>query len=113
MKVTQFTRFVTVLGFAGALGLAPAMAQTASGTMAPAPAMSTQAKTTAKLSKDMEFKTQAAAAAHCPGDTVVWSSLSKSKSFHTSDSKYFGKTKHGAYVCKGDALAAGFHQTKN
>jgi|GEM_PF-3491588 hypothetical protein len=68
---------------------------------------------TAKLAKAGEFKSEAEAAAHCPNDTVVWSSLTKSKSFHTSDSKMFGKTKHGAYVCKADAVAAGLHQAKN
>jgi len=67
----------------------------------------------AKLNKAVEFKSEAEAATHCPNDTVVWSTLSKNGSFHTSDSKLFGKTKHGAYVCKADAVAAGFHQAKN
>jgi hypothetical protein len=58
------------------------------------------------------FKTASAAAAHCPGDVVVWSTLSKSGSYHLSGSRYYGKTKHGAYVCEKDAKAAGFHQSK-
>jgi hypothetical protein len=137
MKLTQPTRFLPMLGMACALGMAPAMAQTATGTMAPVPstpstpmqsapstpmqsapsttpAVTPQAaKPVTKLSKSVEFVTVAAAAAHCPADTVVWSSLSKSHSFHLSGSHYYGKTKHGAYVCKGDALAAGFHQAKS
>jgi hypothetical protein len=71
------------------------------------------AKPAAALSKTVEFSTLAAASAHCPNSTVVWSTLSKSHSFHDSGSRYFGKTKHGAYVCKDDALAAGFHQAKS
>ena len=66
----------------------------------------------ARLPSDETFKTAAAATAHCPSDTVVWSTLSKSKSYHTASSKYYGKTKHGAYVCQKDATAAGFHAAK-
>ncbi|WP_297369556.1 hypothetical protein [Acidocella sp.] len=140
MKVSKFA---SALAFAATLAAAPAFAQSASGTMAPmqgmsSPAAAAPAATMApvqsathamsapaaaaksavksvkgKLAADQEFKTEAAAAAHCPGDQVVWSALTKSKSFHTSHSKYFGKTKHGAYVCEKDALAAGFHKAKN
>jgi len=70
-------------------------------------------KSVTPLPKTNEFKTQADATAHCPSDTVVWSTLSKGKSYHLSSSKEFGKTKHGAYVCKADADAAGFHQAQN
>jgi hypothetical protein len=66
----------------------------------------------ARLPSSEKFSTAAAAAQHCPGDTVVWSSFSKSRVFHLSGSKYFGKTKHGAYVCEKDAVAAGFHASK-
>jgi len=102
---------MAVLGFVCALGVAPlAAAQPApSGTMA-APVVKPAA---GKLPKTDEFSTTAAAAAHCPKDTVVWSALTKSKSFHLAGSRYFGKTKHGAYVCKGEALSYGFHQAKS
>jgi len=138
MKITTFTRHLPAFTFACALGFAPAaFAQTSTGgTMAPmsnmapaatapaapaatapaAPAAAAPAAPAMKptaLSKTNEFKTQAEATAHCPSDTVVWSTLSKSKSYHLSTSKEFGKTKHGAYVCKADADAAGFHQAKN
>jgi len=73
----------------------------------------TPATAPAKLPGSDEFKTPAAAAAHCPGDTVVWSTLSKSKAYHLAASRYYGKTKHGAYVCEKDANAAGFHQAKS
>jgi hypothetical protein len=54
----------------------------------------------------------AAAQASCPADKVVWSTFSRSKSFHLASSRYFGKTKHGAYLCEKAALAAGFHAAK-
>jgi hypothetical protein len=66
-----------------------------------------------KFPKAEEFSTAAAAAAHCPGDVVVWSTFTKSKAFHLAASRYYGKTKHGAYVCEKDALAAGFHAAKS
>jgi hypothetical protein len=112
MKNIPFTRFVPAFCVAFTLGLAPSAAQTTAGTMVPVqnPAATAPA---AALSKAVEFGTLAGATAHCPNSTVVWSTLSKSHSFHTSSSRYFGKTKHGAYVCKDDALAAGFHQAKS
>ncbi|MBB5373661.1 hypothetical protein [Acidocella aromatica] len=135
----KFTKHLPAFTFACALGFAPAaFAQTSTGgtmapmpnsTMAPAatvpaapaatpttpaaPAMKPATKAVTPLAKTSEFKTEAAATAHCPGDTVVWSTLSKSKSYHLSSSKLYGKTKHGAYVCKADADAAGYHQAKN
>jgi hypothetical protein len=66
----------------------------------------------AKLPTSERFSSAAAAAQHCPGDTVVWSTFSKSKVFHLSSSKYYGKTRHGAFACEKDALAAGYHASK-
>jgi hypothetical protein len=65
-----------------------------------------------KVPADEKFKTPAAAAAHCPDDTVVWSSFSSSRVYHLAASKYYGKTKHGAYVCEKDAVADGYHASK-
>ena len=121
MKIIPFPRFVPVFCVAFTLGVAPSAAQTTAGTMVPvqnpaatAPAAITPtAKPAGALSKSLEFTSLAGATAHCPNSPVVWSTLSKSHSFHTSGSRYFGKTKHGAYVCKDDALAAGFHQAKS
>jgi hypothetical protein len=66
----------------------------------------------AKLPNNQKFTSVTAAQASCPADTIVWSSFTSTKSFHTSKSKYYGKTKHGAYLCEKTALAAGFHQAK-
>ncbi len=90
---------------------APGGAMSPMSSMAPAAPVAPAAK--AMAGKLASFKTLGAATAHCPGDAVVWSTLSKSKSFHLAGSKYYGKTKHGAFVCKSEALAAGFHAAKN
>jgi hypothetical protein len=131
MKVTQICRqMLPALTFACAMGIAPlALAQTGApasspiaapaGTMAPvatpASSKTPEAKpaTAAKLAKSDEFSTVALATTHCPGDTVVWSSLSTSHSYHLASSKLYGKTKRGAYVCKADATSAGFHLAKD
>ena len=118
------------LGLLCGLGVIPAMAQTAATapgtTMAPATPSSggvtaapgtpsaqseTQGATTG-LGTSHRFATVAAATAHCPSDTIVWSSRS-SKSYHLSTSKYYGKTKHGFYACKAEADDAGFHALSN
>ena len=57
------------------------------------------------------YKTEAAAQAACKGDTVVWNAR-RSKVFHTAQSRYFGKTKGGAYVCEKAAIADGLHLSK-
>lgn len=90
------------LSIAGLLTL-PAIAQTASPTTELA---------RVKLPGNEKFSTVAAAMQHCPGDTVVWSTFSKSRVFHFSSSKYYGKTKHGAFACEKDAVAAGYHASK-
>jgi hypothetical protein len=44
----------------------------------------------------------------CSGDVMVWVNL-KSKSYHASTDPYFGRTKNGKYMCKADAVTAGYH----
>ncbi|WP_298282640.1 hypothetical protein [Acidocella sp.] len=129
----KISNFAAAFAFAATLAAAPAFAQSTSATTAPMQGMSSPAAAPAatmapamaapgtavksavmgKMMADQKFKTPALAAAHCPGDQVVWSTFTKSKVFHTSHSKYYGKTKHGAYVCEKEALAAGYHKAKN
>jgi hypothetical protein len=59
-----------------------------------------------------QFATEAQAKAHCPSDTVVWANL-KSHIYHFSDSRNYGTTKDGAYMCESDTVAAGFRAPKN
>lgn len=46
-----------------------------------------------------------------PGDPVVWVNLS-SKVYHLPGSSFYGKTKHGKYLCKSDADKAGDRAAK-
>lgn len=58
------------------------------------------------------FDTEAAAQAHCPKDEVVWLNTA-SGIYHEKGMRWFGKTKHGAYVCRREADAAGDRDTRN
>ncbi|HEV2097876.1 MAG TPA: hypothetical protein VGR45_03000 [Stellaceae bacterium] len=101
-----------------AISLAVLVAAAAPVRAQPAPAhAAATAQTTAKSSKPSraanpsadEFSSEQAAKGHCPGDTVVWVNLGGSKAYHMSDDKYYGKTKHGAYMCQKEADQSGFH----
>ncbi|SRR6266540_2376781 len=58
-----------------------------------------------------QFATEAEAKASCPTDSVVWVNL-RSKVYHASGSKAYGKTKRGAYMCEKESVAAGFRAPK-
>jgi hypothetical protein len=58
------------------------------------------------------FATEGAAQVHCPKDEVVWLNTS-SGIYHEKGMRWYGKTKHGAYVCKKEADAAGDRDTRN
>ena len=59
-----------------------------------------------------EFTTETQAKARCPADTVVWANL-PSRIYHFSDTRYYGQTERGAYMCERDAVAAGMRAAKN
>jgi hypothetical protein len=82
-----------------AIGATPAIASTPTAVIvvAAAPAM---------------FDTEAAAQKHCPRDIVVWLNTS-SGVYHEKGMRWYGRTKHGAYVCKKEADAAGDRDTRN
>ena len=65
------------------------------------------------LAASEKFSSVASAQAHCAGGAVVWVNTGHSRLFHSASSKYFGKTRHGAYVCEKSALAAGYHAAKH
>ncbi len=95
-----------------ALSLVCVLGATSAALAQSASAGSESAGATTGLGTSHRFKTAAAATAHCPGDTIVWTSSSK-KSYHLSSSTYYGKTKHGFYACKAEADGAGFHPSNN
>ena len=58
------------------------------------------------------YQSQDAAQAHCRSDTVVWLNT-HSGIYHFQGERWYGRTKHGAYVCEKDADAAGDRATEN
>jgi hypothetical protein len=55
------------------------------------------------------FNTEDAAQAHCPRDTVVWLNV-PSGIYHYKGERC---TKHGAYTCEKEAIAAGDRASEN
>ena len=53
-----------------------------------------------------QFRTEAEARHRCPTDKVVWVNT-KSKIYHYQGTRYYARTKDGAYICEADARAAG------
>ena len=67
----------------------------------------------ASISSDLPmFATEDGAQKHCPKDTVVWLNI-PSGIYHLKGERWYGRTKHGAYVCKKEADAAGDRETEN
>jgi hypothetical protein len=58
------------------------------------------------------FDTEEAAQKHCPKDQVVWLNT-RSGIYHEKGMRWYGNTKHGAYVCRKEADAAGDRDTRN
>lgn len=58
------------------------------------------------------FDSEAAAQKHCPKDEVVWLNTN-SGIYHEKGMRWYGNTKHGAYVCRQEANAAGDRDTRN
>jgi len=58
------------------------------------------------------FSTERQAHQHCPADTVVWLNL-PSGIYHFEGERWYGNTRNGAYVCRGEADRAGDRATRN
>jgi hypothetical protein len=58
------------------------------------------------------FDSEDAAQAHCPRDTVVWLNI-PSGIYHYKGERWYGRTKHGAYTCEKEAIAAGDRASEN
>lgn len=58
------------------------------------------------------FTAEDQAQAHCPRDEVVWLNL-PTGIYHEKGMRWYGRTKHGAFVCRKEADAAGYRDTRN
>ena len=58
------------------------------------------------------FATESAAKAHCSDDTVVWVASSRSRVYHLSGDRSYGRSRRGAYLCLKDAPGAGMRQSR-
>jgi len=58
------------------------------------------------------FLSEQAAGRHCPSDAVVWLNL-PTGIYHLKGERWYGATKHGAFVCKREADNAGDRETRN
>ena len=74
----------------------------------PRPQMSTEPAAPLPAS---QFISEAAAKAHCPGDTIVWANT-RSKVYHYATSRRYGHTKVGAYMCEKETASAGIRAPK-
>lgn len=54
-----------------------------------------------------QYKAEADAKAHCPGDTVVWANK-ETRIYHHAGERYYGRTKSGAFMCQKEAATSGF-----
>jgi hypothetical protein len=58
------------------------------------------------------FDTESEAHSHCPKDIVVWLNT-KSGIWHEKGMRWYGRTRQGAYVCRKEAAAEGYRDTRN
>lgn len=58
------------------------------------------------------FDSQAAAQRHCPSDIVVWANTA-TDIYHFSGTRWYGRTRNGAFVCQKEAQEAGMKPARN
>ena len=66
----------------------------------------THRSSTVSSSDLAQFESERAALKHCPRDVVVWLNTN-SGIWHEKGMRWYGHTKHGAYVCRQEAAAVG------
>jgi hypothetical protein len=100
----MFKRFVLAVAVFAFVGLAPIQG--------PASHVSIVHPTIVAQSLPALFSTEDAAQTHCPRDVVVWLNI-PSGIYHYKGERWYGRTKHGAYACEKEAVAAGDRATEN
>jgi DNA uptake protein ComE-like DNA-binding protein len=97
--ITEITPLVTVSASAASRPIAPAPAAPASAGAAPAGPVSSSAPAAI------------APAQPPPSKGMVWVNT-ETKVYHREGDRWYGNTKHGKYMAEADALAAGYHASK-
>jgi len=100
----MFRRFALAAALFASATLSPGYGATSS-------AVAAQPATVAQSLPPL-FSTDSAAQAHCPKDVVVWLNI-PSGIYHYKGERWYGRTKHGAYACEKEAIAAGDRATEN
>lgn len=102
----RFAIFAAALGVAVGLSLSPCVTNSR-------PIVGHDVAMAASVSADLPmFSTESDAQRHCPRDTVVWLNTNTGI-YHLRGERWYGRTKHGAFVCKKEADAAGDRETEN
>ncbi len=76
------------------------------------PFVTARAQVTPAAPEARTFAVEADATKACGSDPVVWVNK-KNGIYHLKTSRWYGKTKEGAYACKSEADKAGHHQAKD
>jgi hypothetical protein len=105
--VKKITPMVTV----SAAGAAPAPSTPAAPPAAPAPPASKPSTTSKSASKSSTASTAQTEARVPPAKGMVWVNT-KSGVYHTEGDQWYGKTKEGKFMTEADAMAAGYHASK-
>lgn len=101
----MFKRFALTAAFFVFAGLLPSYSA------AVAPVAAAQAAVVAQSLPPL-FSTESTAKAHCPKDVVVWLNI-PSGIYHYKGERWYARTKHGAFACEKEAIAAGDRATEN
>jgi hypothetical protein len=99
----MFKHFALALALFAVVGFAPAQSSASAPVLQP---------TIVAQSLPPLFSSEAAAQAHCPRDVVVWLNI-PSGIYHYKGERWYGRTKHGAYACQKEAIAAGDRASEN
>lgn len=113
MEDLLFRHLSMALVFAVALGgvsygqtTRPVTTSTSTSAAPPASTQATRGPVTAAPAAANEYKTEADAKRGCGADPVVWANLN-TKALHPTGDRYYGKTKHGAFMCQSVAVKEG------
>jgi len=106
---------ITVSLVAFGTGFAQNTTQPAQGRASPGlenQSLKTTPQTRTKAAEDArQYRTEDEAKSQCGTDQVVWGNT-RSHILHDPGTQYYGKTMQGAYMCKGKAVDAGYHEPR-